>query len=46
MLGASAGTGAVVVAGAVVMKDVAPYTIVGGVPAQAIRRCCAPEVAS
>lgn len=35
--GVSIGTGAVVAAGAVVAKNVAPNTIVGGVPAQVIR---------
>jgi putative colanic acid biosynthesis acetyltransferase WcaF len=35
--GVSIGEGAVVAAGAVVTKDVAPFTVVGGVPAHAIR---------
>jgi hypothetical protein len=39
------GTGAVVAAGAVVTRDVAPYTIVAGVPAVPLRERFPPEIA-
>jgi hypothetical protein len=42
--GVKIGTGAAVGAGAVVAKDVLPFTIVAGVPAKTIRRRVSPEV--
>lgn len=44
MPGVKVDIGAVVGAGAVVTKDVAPYTIVAGVPAKPIRQRFAPEI--
>jgi Acetyltransferase (isoleucine patch superfamily) len=38
------GDGAVIAAGAVVSKDVEPYTIVGGVPAKVIRLRFSPHI--
>jgi acetyltransferase-like isoleucine patch superfamily enzyme len=42
--GVSIGDGAVVAAGAVVVSDVPPYAIVGGVPAKHIRYRFSPEI--
>lgn len=42
--GVKIGTGAVVGAGAVVTKDVRPFTIVAGVPAKTLRRRVPPEI--
>lgn len=46
MPGITIGTGAVIGSQAVVTKDVAPYTIVGGVPAKVIRERFPAEVAA
>lgn len=43
--GIKVGDGAVIAAGAVVTKDVKPYTIVAGVPAKQIGERCSPELA-
>ena len=44
MAGVHIGDGAIIGARAVVTKDVAPYAIVGGVPAKEIRKRFSPEV--
>lgn len=44
MSGITIGQGAVIAAGSVVTKNVAPYTIVGGNPAKVIKQRYAPEV--
>ena len=44
MYGVSIGDGATIAAGSVVTKDVAPYTVVGGVPAKVIKYRFEPEM--
>jgi phosphonate metabolism protein (transferase hexapeptide repeat family) len=46
MPGVTIGNGAVVASGAVVTHDVEPYTVVGGVPAEPIRRRFSAEIAA
>ena len=44
MAGVTIGDGAIIGTRAVVTKDVAPYSIVGGIPAKEIRKRFAPDV--
>lgn len=46
LYGVTIGDGATIAAGAVVSSDVAPYTVVGGVPAKTIRQKCTEQEAT
>ena len=45
MYGVTIGDGATIAAGSVITKDIAPYTVVGGVPGKLIKEKCTREEA-